>query len=98
MTRGSRDRVRAALVNSHLVDETPAVTIRLRPALRTSPRGELDAAIALAVLGHLGALDERLTWILVTARLGLDGRVHSKDFEESPSLVTVVTPLRMTGV
>lgn len=98
VTRTSRDRIRAALVNCRLIDETPAVTIRLRPALRGSPRGELDVAISLAVLGHLGALDGGLAWILVTARLGLDGRVHPTGSEESPSLVTVVTSLGRAGV
>ncbi len=98
VARSSRDRVRAALVNSRVADDMPAVTVRLRPALRGPPRGELDVAIAIAVLGHLGALDERLAWILATARLGLDGRVRSKDVDELPSIVTVVTSLNVTGV
>ena len=98
VARTSRDRIRAALVNSRLVGESPAVTIRLRPALRGSPCGELDVAIALAVLGHLGTLDEQLAWILVTGRLGLGGRVHARELEESVSLVTVVTALSTVGV
>lgn len=98
MARSSGDRVLAALVNCRLVDQTPAVTVRLRPALHGSPRGELDMAIALAVLGHLRVVDASLAWILATARLGLDGRLHAEDLEESLSLVTVVTALKKEGV
>ncbi len=91
--RTAADRVRAALVNSGLVTEAPAVVIRLEPSVRPGRTSELDLTIALAALVHDGRLGAGLRWILATARLGLDGAVLVQDLEESSSIVRLVTAL-----
>jgi magnesium chelatase family protein len=92
--RTTADRVRAALVNTRLVGGTPAVTIRLEPAIPGGPTSELDLAIALALLASAGLLGSGLRWILASGRLGLNGSVHVRELEEPSSVVRIVTALR----
>ena len=74
--RATADRVRAALLNSGLAREAPAVVVRMDPPLRTEMTSELDLAIALAVLAWAGAISVRHRWIFARGRLRLDGTVH----------------------
>jgi predicted ATPase with chaperone activity len=92
--RTTANRVRAALINSGLVDEVPASTIRLEPCVGAGRTSDLDLAIALALLARAGSIGTELQWVFAAGRLGLDGAVYSEDLEESVSIVTVVTALR----
>jgi hypothetical protein len=96
--RTTADRVRAALVNSGLVQEAPRLTIRLEPPVLAGTTGDLDLAIALAALAQVGQLGEGLRWILATGRLGLDGTVHAPGLSERTSLADVVGSLCHTPV
>ncbi len=89
-TRTTADRVRAALVNSGLVQEAPEVTIRLEPPVPACTSSELDLPIALVGRASLGLVGADLRWILATGRLGLDGRVHGGGLSERTSLAEVV--------
>jgi len=91
--RTTRDRVRAALINSGLLQEVPPVMIQLEPPIRSGATDQLDLAIALAVLGEAGLPGKGFRWILATGRLGLDGCVFSPLLSKLPSNVTVVTVL-----
>jgi magnesium chelatase family protein len=90
--RTTRDRIRAALINTGLVRELPRVTVRLAPSTSGTTH-ELDLAIALAILVEAGIAGSGLRWIFATGRLGPDGRVFSTFLEEPGSSVTVVTVL-----
>lgn len=94
--RTTADRVRAALVNSGLIDEVPPSAVRLEPSVRSGRTSDLDLAIALALLADSGSIGE-VRWVFAACRLGLDGAVHSENLEESVSIVTVVTALCATG-
>ncbi len=94
--RTAADRVRAAFVNSGLIDEVPPSAIRLEPCVEAGRTSDLDLAVALAVLARAGSIGSEVRWVFAVGRLGLDGTVHSEDLEESVSIVTVVTALRET--
>jgi predicted ATPase with chaperone activity len=96
--RTTADRVRAALINSGLVQEAPPLTIRLEPPVPAGTTSELDLAIALAALARVGQLGEGLRWVLASGRLGLDGTVHSRGLSDRPSLAVVVESLCHTPV
>jgi predicted ATPase with chaperone activity len=96
--RTTADRVRAALINSGLVQEAPPLTIRLEPPVLAGTTSDLDIAIALAALARVGQLGAGLRWILATGRLGLDGTVHARKLAERTSLADVVGSLCHTPV
>ena len=96
--RTAADRVRAALVNSGLVQEAPPLTIRLEPPVPAGTTSELDLAIALAALARVGQLGEGLRWVLASGRLGLDGTVRARELAERTSLPDVVASLCHTPV
>jgi predicted ATPase with chaperone activity len=96
--RTTADRVRAALINSGLVQEAPPLTIRLEPPVPAGTTSELDLAIALAALARVGQLGKGLRWVLASGRLGLDGTVHSRGLSDRPSLAVVVESLCHTPV
>jgi magnesium chelatase family protein len=81
-SRTTTERVRAALVNSGLLDEVPAVLLRLEPAVESGETRELDLPLALAVLARAGVVGAGLGWILASGRLGLDGAVHAPGAEQ----------------
>ena len=91
--RTAADRVRAALVNSGLIDEVPPSAIRLEPCVGAGRTSDLDLAIALAVLARAGSIGAEVRWVFAVGRLGLDGTVHSEDLDGSVSIVTLVTAL-----
>lgn len=97
-TRTTRDRVRAALVNSSLVPEVPPLSVRLEPAVRGPTTSDLDLPIALAVLVHVGVVHADVRWVLATGRLGLDGAVQRAELPERPTLADVVGALCRTRV
>ncbi|UNO39702.1 YifB family Mg chelatase-like AAA ATPase [Streptomyces sp. MST-110588] len=73
----SRDRVRAAVVNSG--DEWPQkkLTVGLSPASVPKSGSGFDLAVACAVLGAAERIDPReLTELVMIGELGLDGRVR----------------------
>ncbi len=96
-TRSTTDRVRAALVNSGLVREAPAVIVRLEPAVQAGTTSVLDLPIAVAALVHAGAIRDDLGWILASGRLGLDGSVFEGRSERT-SVKAVVDSLCQTRV
>jgi len=96
--RTTADRVRAAMVNSGLMQEAPGLTIRLEPSVPAGTTSDLDLAIALAALARVGQLGAGLRWILAIGRLGLDGTVHSRGLSERTSLPDVVGSLCHTPV
>jgi magnesium chelatase family protein len=96
--RTTADRVRAALVNSGLMQEAPLLTIRLEPPVLAGTAGELDLALALAALAGAGVLEAGLRWVLASGRLGLDGTVHARELAERTSLADVVASLCHTPV
>jgi predicted ATPase with chaperone activity len=92
--RTAADRVRAALINSGIVAEAPAVVIGLEPEIRAGPNGDLDLAVAVAALASAGLVGAGLRWILATGRLGPDGRVW--DAQERLTLREIVDGLCQT--
>ncbi len=96
--RTTADRVRAALVNSGLVQEAPPLTIRLQPPVLAGTAGELDLALAMAALAGAGVLEAGLRWVLASGRLGLEGTVHARELAERTSLADVIASLCHTPV
>ena len=96
--RTAGDRVRAALVNSGLMQEAPLLTIRLEPPVFVGTTSDLDLALALAALAGAGVLEPGLRWVLASGRLGLDGTVHARELAERTSLADVVASLCHTPV
>src|SRR3954452_10313343 len=75
--RESRERVRAALLSSHLPYPQTRVTVNLAPAAVRKSGAGLELAIALGLLTADGALPEgELEGVAVLGELGLDGRVR----------------------
>ncbi|MFE4549357.1 YifB family Mg chelatase-like AAA ATPase [Streptomyces sp. NPDC056785] len=73
----SRDRVRAAVVNSGAVWPQKKLTVGLSPASVPKGGSGFDLAVACAVLGAAERIDPRvLSDIVMIGELGLDGRVR----------------------
>lgn len=73
----SRDRVRAAVVNSGAEWPQKKLTVGLSPASVPKAGSGFDLAVACAVLGASERIDPRvLADILMIGELGLDGRVR----------------------
>ncbi|MFI6349850.1 YifB family Mg chelatase-like AAA ATPase [Streptomyces sp. NPDC050560] len=73
----SRDRVRAAIVNSGAEWPQKKLTVGLSPAAVPKSGSGFDLAIATAVLGAADRIDPRvLLDIVMVGELGLDGRVR----------------------
>ncbi|MBV2353497.1 ATP-binding protein [Streptomyces sp. J2-1] len=73
----SRDRVRAAVVNSGAVWPSKKLTVGLSPASVPKSGSGFDLAVAAAVLGAAERVDPRvLADIVMIGELGLDGRVR----------------------
>ncbi|MGW4562596.1 YifB family Mg chelatase-like AAA ATPase [Streptomyces sp. NPDC004561] len=73
----SRDRVRAAVVNSGGEWPQKKLTVGLSPASVPKAGSGFDLAVACAVLGAAERIDPRvLTDIVMIGELGLDGRVR----------------------
>ncbi|HEX5565780.1 MAG TPA: YifB family Mg chelatase-like AAA ATPase [Streptomyces sp.] len=73
----SRDRVRAAVVNSGIDWPQKKLTVGLSPASVPKSGSGFDLAVASAVLGAAERIDPRtLTGLVMIGELGLDGRVR----------------------
>ncbi|GGO47991.1 hypothetical protein GCM10012287_21930 [Streptomyces daqingensis] len=73
----SRDRVRAAVVNSGAEWPQKKLTVGLSPAAVPKSGSGFDLAVACAVLGAAERIDPRaLTGLMMIGELGLDGRVR----------------------
>ncbi|MEU3241290.1 MULTISPECIES: YifB family Mg chelatase-like AAA ATPase [unclassified Streptomyces] len=73
----SRDRVRAAVVNSGALWPQKKLTVGLSPASVPKGGSGFDLAVACAVLGAAERIDPRvLSDIVMIGELGLDGRVR----------------------
>ncbi|MFG3550028.1 YifB family Mg chelatase-like AAA ATPase [Streptomyces sp. NPDC047725] len=73
----SRDRVRAAVVNSGAEWPQKKLTVGLSPASVPKSGSGFDLAVAAAVLGASERIDPRvLAGVLMIGELGLDGRVR----------------------
>ncbi|WP_435242624.1 YifB family Mg chelatase-like AAA ATPase [Streptomyces cucumeris] len=73
----SRDRVRAALVNSGAVWPQKKLTVGLSPASVPKGGSGFDLAVACAVLGAAERIDPRqIADLMMIGELGLDGRVR----------------------
>ncbi|PJE99273.1 Mg chelatase-like protein [Streptomyces carminius] len=73
----SRDRVRAAVVNSGIDWPQKKLTVGLSPASVPKSGSGFDLAVACAVLGAAERIDPReLTELVMIGELGLDGRVR----------------------
>ncbi|MFC0600779.1 YifB family Mg chelatase-like AAA ATPase [Streptomyces palmae] len=73
----SRDRVRAAVVNSGAAWPQKKLTVGLSPASVPKGGSGFDLAVACAVLGAAECLDPReLADLMMIGELGLDGRVR----------------------
>ncbi|MEV6114175.1 YifB family Mg chelatase-like AAA ATPase [Streptomyces sp. NPDC052109] len=73
----SRDRVRAAVVNSGAAWPSKKLTVGLSPASVPKAGSGFDLAVACAVLGAAERIDPRvLADIVMIGELGLDGRVR----------------------
>ncbi len=89
-TRTTADRIRAAVVNSGIAAEVPAVAVRLEPPLSGGRTSNLDLVIALGILARRDLLGARLRWIVADGRLGLDGTIYAEDVTEPLMLREVV--------
>lgn len=58
--RESKDRVRAAIINSHFEFPTRRITVNLAPADLPKDGGRYDLPIALGILAASGQIDDRL--------------------------------------
>ena len=74
--RETRDRVRAAIINSGERWPDAKITIGLRPATLSKRGSACDLAIAIAVLAANGELPVPPDDVLFLAELGLDGRLR----------------------
>jgi magnesium chelatase family protein len=75
--RESRDRVRAALVNSGFKFPLDRITVNLAPADMPKQGVSFDLPIALGLLAAVGAVKrDRLDGLLVAGELALDGGIH----------------------
>ncbi|MEV6025164.1 YifB family Mg chelatase-like AAA ATPase [Streptomyces sp. NPDC052036] len=73
----SRDRVRAAVVNSGATWPSKKLTVGLSPASVPKAGSGFDLAVACAVLGAAERIDPRvLADIVMIGELGLDGRIR----------------------
>ncbi|MGW7241197.1 YifB family Mg chelatase-like AAA ATPase [Streptomyces sp. NPDC054804] len=73
----SKDRVRAAVVNSGAAWPSKKLTVGLSPASVPKSGSGFDLAVAAAVLGAAERIDPRvLAEIVMIGELGLDGRVR----------------------
>jgi magnesium chelatase family protein len=73
----SRDRVRAALVNSGEIWPNRRITVSLSPASLPKRGSGFDLPIAVAILAGAGALaPARLDGLVLVGELGLDGRLR----------------------
>ncbi len=73
----SRDRVKAAIQNSHFEFPLQRITINLSPGDIKKEGPVFDLAIALGILGAAGHVNpERLKEYIVLGELGLDGSVQ----------------------
>lgn len=89
--RATTDRVRAALINTGLIAEVPAVVVALHPAIEGGTTSDLDVAVAMAALAGAGALDGNgIGWVLAVGRLGLDGTIHAYGLERTVKLADAV--------
>ena len=74
----SRDRVRAALINTNEIWPNRKVTVSLSPAWLPKSGSSFDLSIALAILIAQQALpQEPLNCVLVLGELALDGKIRS---------------------
>lgn len=74
----SRDRVRAALVNSDEEWPPRRITVGLSPATVPKTGSGFDLAVACAIVAANGKLDpDRLADLVMVGEVGLDGRVRS---------------------
>jgi hypothetical protein len=71
----TRDRIRAAIINSGEQWPTQPVQLELEPAVPY--RSLLDAALAVAVLTATGAISGRGERPVIVGELGLDGRLRA---------------------
>lgn len=72
----TRDRVRAAVINSGLAWPERGIAVTLLPASMPRRGGSFDLAIAIAVLTASGAVPSVPTGCVFVAELGLDGRLR----------------------
>ena len=76
--RESRDRVRAAILNSGFAFPSHRITINLAPADVRKAGSAFDLPIALGVLAAGGALQHRdIRDVVFVGELSLDGTIHS---------------------
>ncbi len=74
----SRDRVRAAMVNSSEVWPNKKVTVSLSPAWLPKSGSSFDLSIAIAIMVAQGTLAQsRVDATLILGELALDGRIRS---------------------
>ena len=74
----SRDRVRAALINTNETWPNRKVTVSLSPAWLPKSGSSFDLSIALAILIAQGAItQEPLAEVLILGELALDGKIRS---------------------
>ena len=74
----SRDRVRAALINSHESWPNRKITVSLSPAWLPKSGSSFDLSIALAILvAHQAIAQDPLHETLVLGELALDGKIRS---------------------
>jgi magnesium chelatase family protein len=73
----SRDRVRAAVINSGAEWPQKKLTVGLSPASVPKSGSGFDLAVASAVLGAAGRIDpQQMADLVMVGELGLDGRVR----------------------
>ena len=74
----SRDRVRAALINTNEIWPNRKVTVSLSPAWLPKSGSSFDLSIALAILiAHQALPQDPLNEVLVLGELALDGKIRS---------------------
>jgi hypothetical protein len=93
LCRASRDRIRAAFVNSGLAWPDQQITVNVMPAGRGPPDAAIDVAIAAGILGATGRLDRTMASNhAYVGELALDGGIiATSDLDRS-------TVERVTGL
>jgi len=75
--REARDRIRAAILNSHEAWPNRRITVGLSPASLPKRGSSFDVGIAIAILSAAGAIPPaRIKNLMFLGELGLDGRLR----------------------
>lgn len=93
-SRETRDRIRAALVNSGLAWPNARITVTVSPRVSAYHLISLDLAVAVAIAAAAGDIPQPASDVVLTGELGLDGTLRPGPpwpMPQSPGIRSVIT-------